>query len=64
MAEQACRGGRVLEYFDLAECAECGTRVRWDLREHPFWGFQNCAQRDVTQPDAAEQVDDDQPEVA
>lgn len=42
MAEKACDGGRVFEDGDFAECAECGTRIRWDLREHPFWGFQNC----------------------
>ena len=44
MAEKACQGGNVLEIGDFAECAHCGTRIRWDLRDHPFWGFQNCAE--------------------
>lgn len=42
MAEKACDGGRVFESGDFAECAECGTRVRWDVRDDPFWGFQHC----------------------
>jgi hypothetical protein len=40
--EKACDGGRVLEEGDFAECIECGSRVRWDLRDDAFWGFQNC----------------------
>ena len=24
---------------DMVECQECGTRVRWDLTEHRFFGF-------------------------
>ena len=37
--EKACQGGRVLEEFDFAECVACGKQVRWDLRDHEFWGF-------------------------
>lgn len=54
MAEKACDGGRVLEYFDMAECSECGTRVRWDLQDHSFWGFQNC--ESATKPGAVDPV--------
>lgn len=42
MSKKACDGGRVLEDGDFAECWECGTRVRWDLRDDAFWGFQHC----------------------
>jgi hypothetical protein len=46
LAEKACEGGRVLEAFhDMAECAHCGTCVRWDLQDHPFFGFQHCEEK-------------------
>jgi hypothetical protein len=45
VAEKACEGGRVFECGDYAECAECGKRIRWDLRDHQFWGFANCQHR-------------------
>lgn len=45
MSEKACDGGRVLEFCDMAECADCGRRVRWDLRDDRFWGFQNCSEK-------------------
>lgn len=46
MAEKACDGGRVMEApHDMAECIACGTTVRWDLRDHPFWGFGNCREK-------------------
>lgn len=42
--ERACDGGRTLTATrggtDFAECVACGTAVRWDLVDHPFWGFQ------------------------
>lgn len=41
--EKACEGGRMLEAWrEMAECIACGRCVRWDLQEHPFFGFQNC----------------------
>lgn len=48
MAEKACDGGRVFELGDMAECVECGTRVRWDLQADPFWGFQHCRDKTPT----------------
>jgi hypothetical protein len=46
MSEKACEGGRVLEApHDMAECAACGRCVRWDLRDHPFWGFHTCPEK-------------------
>lgn len=57
MSEKACEDGRVLEYFDMAECIECGTRVRWDLRDHPFFGFQNCRERPPSRSVAVDPVE-------
>lgn len=42
---KACDGERVLEDGDFAECAACGARIRWDLRDDPFWGFQQCREK-------------------
>lgn len=54
MSEKACDGGRVLEaWHEMAECIECGTCVRWDLQDHPFFGFQHCSKR----PQAINAVD-------
>jgi hypothetical protein len=25
---------------DMVRCQVCGTAVRWDLVDHPFWGFE------------------------
>jgi hypothetical protein len=52
MRDKACDGERTLEDGDFVECLECGTRVRWDLRDDPFWGFQHCAQKTQVQPAA------------
>lgn len=44
--EKACEDGRTsIETrcgIDFEECQACGTSIRWDLKDHPFWGFQNC----------------------
>jgi hypothetical protein len=41
----ACHGActnRVIQgCMDFEECKKCGTSVRWDLVEHPFFGFAN-----------------------
>jgi hypothetical protein len=42
---RACKGERTLTDGDFEECLECGTRVRWDLVDHPFWGFHNCGEK-------------------
>jgi hypothetical protein len=43
--EKACEGGRVLEArHEMAECIACGCCVRWDLQDHPLFGFQNCGE--------------------
>lgn len=51
MSEKACDGGRTLDAdHDMLECVECGRRIRWDLVDHPFWGFQNCEDRTSDPP--------------
>lgn len=42
---KACDGEITLEDGDFQECLACGTRIRWDLCDHPFWGFQNCERK-------------------
>lgn len=37
--ECACMGGGTRTVDDMEECIVCGTRVAWDLVEHPFFGF-------------------------
>jgi hypothetical protein len=27
---------------DMERCLACGAEVRWDLVDHPFWGFKAC----------------------
>jgi len=46
-AEKACDGGRTIDVPGTAwrECLDCGTRVRWDLVDHPFFGFQHCPRK-------------------
>jgi len=42
MSDKACDGGRVLEaWHEMAECVECGQQVKWNLQDHPFFGFAN-----------------------
>ena len=58
MSEKACDGGRVLENGDMAECVECGTEIRWDMQDHPFWGFKSsCPNRRASQQRTAAAVD-------
>lgn len=47
--EKACEGASTLTDGDFEECLSCGTRIRWDLVNHPFWGFQNCHTRRSSQ---------------
>jgi len=38
--EKACQGGQTLDNCgDMRECLHCGREVRWDMVDHPFWGF-------------------------
>lgn len=41
----ACMGAptRSLNAFpvDMEECVYCGTSIRWDKVDDPFWGFGN-----------------------
>lgn len=31
---------------DFVECVECESEVRWDMQDHPFWGFKSsCPKR-------------------
>lgn len=43
MSAKACNGAPTISVWqNMEECAECGTRVRWDCVDDPFFGFQNC----------------------
>jgi hypothetical protein len=42
---KACEGGPRLDEGDMVSCLYCGREIRWDLADHPFWGFQNCDER-------------------
>ena len=58
--EKACEGGRTVNVDplgDFVECQHCGTEIRWDMQDHPWWGFQNCRQRALKQPDDTEKAD-------
>lgn len=48
-APGACEGGETISnaWDNMVECRECGMRVRWDLAEHPFYGFEACCGRRV-----------------
>lgn len=39
----ACEGAATVENHDscehMEECQQCGARVRWDLVDHPLFGF-------------------------
>lgn len=41
---------------DMVECVECGSEVRWDMQDHPFWGFKSSCpnNRRQNQPQAEE----------
>ncbi len=45
--DMACRGGTTRPYSgmgcaEMQQCVACKKAVRWDLTEHPFFGFQTC----------------------
>jgi len=42
--EKACEGGRTITGWnaDMEHCLHCDREVRWDLVDHPFFGFQTC----------------------
>lgn len=43
---KACETGEYRDVWqDMAGCDHCGTCVRWDLVDDPFWGFQQCPER-------------------
>lgn len=43
---KACETGEVREvWHEMAGCDHCGTCVRWDLQDHPVFGFQNCREK-------------------
>lgn len=61
MAEKACEGGRTIDADpcgDFVECLACGRQIRWDMTDHPFWGFQTCPEKaqtaDAVDPSAAD----------
>lgn len=39
---RACHGASVLECGDMAECIACERELRWDMQDHPFWGWHSC----------------------
>lgn len=43
MRRKACEGEQTVTEWtasgDMEECLDCGRRVRWDLSDHPFFGF-------------------------
>lgn len=45
-SEMACHGAETVEIrgcdATFERCVACGTQVRWDLRDHHFFGFQTC----------------------
>jgi hypothetical protein len=53
---KACRGGdartcRVLgASAEFVECRECKRAVRWDMADHPLFGFQTCDKAEPTAP--------------
>lgn len=42
----ACLGAETVEEYrpgtEFRKCIACETSVRWDLIDHPLFGFQNC----------------------
>lgn len=56
---KACETGEYREvWHEMAGCDHCGTCVRWDMVDHPFWGFQTCREKartlDAVDPSAAD----------
>ena len=46
MERRACLDGPTRSMpNNMEECVECGTCVRHDLVDHPFFGFKNGCQR-------------------
>jgi hypothetical protein len=49
MKPKACEGGQTKEVrycgATFEECYACGTRVRCDMTNHPFWGFANTCEK-------------------
>ena len=43
-SKMACRGAGTVTIRtgsgDMEECRACGTKVAWDLVEHPIFGFE------------------------
>jgi|GEM_PF-4708121 len=43
--DMACEGAETLTKYHateaMEECKSCGSCVRWDLVDHPFWGFKS-----------------------
>lgn len=49
MKGRACEGGQTYEVDpcgDMRSCAHCDREVRWDMVDHPFWGFEaSCSEK-------------------
>lgn len=43
---KACETGEYRNVWEnMAGCDHCGTCVRWDLVDDPFFGFQHCPEK-------------------
>lgn len=47
---RACEGEATITEDDFEKCAYCGMRVRNDLVDHWFFGFQSFACGDAAEP--------------
>lgn len=48
---KACEGAETITHrradADMEECRECGNCCRWDLVDHPFFGFKAMCSKKV-----------------
>ena len=52
MTTKACEGASTRSVWkNMEQCRKCGTSVRFDLVGHPFWGFQNCREKQAVAED-------------
>ena len=52
MSRKACQGDETITVGNFEECAECELSVRFDLVNHPFFGFQSsCPNYEPPEPD-------------
>ena len=48
--DKACEGHTTITDGDMEKCCHCGIKIRWDLVEHPFFGFKNSCLGNNNQP--------------